>query len=57
MGDSVSKFFLDNSFLEEQKIDKEVLSKDVVNILELFKLLSINDKITVKKLIRDETVF
>ena len=57
MGDSVSKFFLDNSFLEEPKEDKEVLSEDVVNILELFRLLSINDKITVKKLIRDETVF
>jgi hypothetical protein len=57
MGDSVSKFFLDNSFLEEPKEDKEVLSEDVVNILELFRLLSINDKIVIKKLIRNETVF
>ena len=57
MGDSISKFFLDNSFLEEPKEDKEVLSEDVVNILELFRLLKTEDKATTKRLIREESIF
>jgi hypothetical protein len=56
MGDSVSKFFLDNSFLEEPKENKE-LSEDVVNILELFRLLKTEDKATAKRLIREESIF
>ena len=56
MGDSVQKYYMDNSYLEIPK-ESEEISKEVVNILELFRLLSINDKIVVKKLIRDETVF
>ena len=49
MGDSISKFFLDNSFLEEPKInkielDKSEVSKDVVNIIDLFRLLSSAEK-------------
>ena len=57
MGDSVSKFFLDNSFLEEPKEDKEVLSEDVVNIIQLFRLLSAEQKVKVKKLIKEENIF
>jgi hypothetical protein len=57
MGDSVSKFFLDNSFLEEPKEDKEVLSEDVVNIIDLFRLLNSAEKLAVKRLIREENIF
>jgi hypothetical protein len=57
MGDSVSKFFLDNSFLEEPKEDKEVLSEDVVNIVQLFRLLSSAEKVKVKQILRDEDIF
>ena len=57
MGDSVSKFFLDNSFLEEPKEDKEVLSEDVVNIIQLFRLLSAEQKVEVKRLIKLENIF
>jgi hypothetical protein len=57
MGDSISKFFLDNSFLEEPKEDKEVLSEDVVNIVQLFRLLSSAEKVKVKQILRDENIF
>jgi hypothetical protein len=62
MGDSVSKFFLDNSFLEEPKVgkielDKSEVSKDVVNIIDLFRLLSSAEKLAVKRLIREEDIF
>jgi hypothetical protein len=57
MGDSVSKFFLDNSFLEEPKEEKEVLSEDVVNILELFRLLSVENKVRVRQLLKQENIF
>ena len=57
MGDSVSKFFLDNSFLEEPKEEKEVLSEDVVNIIQLFRLLSAEQKVEVKRLIKQENIF
>lgn len=56
MSDSVQKYFLDNSYLEVPK-DKEELSKDVVNIIELFRLLSTEDKATVKRIIREENIF
>ena len=54
MSDSV-KYFMDNSYLEVPK-EKEELSEDVVNIIQLFRLLSLNDKVEVKKLIRDENL-
>lgn len=57
MGDSISKFFLDNSFLEEPKEEKEVLSEDVVNILELFRLLSAEQKVKVRQLLKQENIF
>ena len=57
MGDSVSKFFLDNSFLEEPKEDKEVLSEDVVNIIQLFRLLSVENKVKVRQLLKQENIF
>jgi len=57
MSDSISKFFLDNSFLEEPKEDKEVLSEDVVNILELFRLLSAENKVKVRQLLKQENIF
>ena len=57
MSDSISKFFLDNSFLEEPKEDKEVLSEDVVNIVQLFRLLSSAEKVKVKQILRDEDIF
>ena len=62
MGDSVQKYFMDNSYLEETKVDKIELdkgevSKDVVNIIDLFRLLSSAEKLVVKRLIREENIF
>ena len=61
MSDSV-KYFMDNSYLEESKVDKVELdkgevSKDVVNIIDLFRLLSSAEKLAVKRLIREENIF
>ena len=55
MSDSVT-YYMDNSYLESPKEDKE-LSQDVINIRELFRLLSYNDKALVKRLIREENIF
>jgi hypothetical protein len=52
MGDSVNKYYLDDNKEE----DKEY-SQDVINILELFRLLSLEDKAAVKRLIREENIF
>ena len=52
MGDSVNKYYLDDSKEE----DKEY-SQDVVNILELFSLLTLEDKTAVKRLIKEENIF
>ena len=61
MSDSV-KYFMDNSYLEEPKTDKIELSeaevsKDVVNIVDLFRLLSSAEKLAVKRIIREENIF
>ena len=56
MSDSVQKYFLDNSYLEVPK-DKEELSEDVVNIIQLFRLLSAEQKVKVKQILRDENIF
>jgi hypothetical protein len=48
---------MDNSYLENPKEDKEVLSEDVVNIVQLFRLLSSAEKVKVKQILRDENIF
>ena len=63
MSDSVQKFYLDQeSFGEQELRSKEIkteekYSQDVINIRELFRLLSYNDKALVKRLIREENIF
>jgi len=56
MSDSVT-YYMDNSYLENPKEDKEVLSEDVVNIVQLFRLLSSAEKVKVKQILRDENIF
>lgn len=53
MGDSVQKFYLDDSFQE----NNQTVSNDVLNILDLFRLLSAEEKLKVKQLIREEKIF
>ena len=55
MSDSVT-YYMDNSYLEIPKEDKE-LSQDVINIRELFRLLSFEDKVITKRLIKEESIF
>ena len=55
MSDSVT-YYMDNSYLESPKEDKE-LSQDVINIKELFRLLSFEDKVIAKRLIQQEKIF
>ena len=58
MSDSVQKFYLDQESFGEQEIKtEEKYSQDVINIRELFRLLSYNDKALVKRLIREENIF
>ena len=57
MSDSVSKYFMDNSYLEEPKQDDKELSKDVVDIIQLFRLLSVENKVKVRQLLKQENIF
>ena len=56
MSDSVQKFYLDQDFGTE-KVETEKDSQDVMNILDLFKMLSIEDKITTIRKLRQEKLF
>ena len=58
MSDSVQKFYLDQESLGEKEIKtEEKYSQDVINIKELFRLLSVEDKAIVKRIIREENIF
>ena len=57
MSDSVQRFYLDQESFGEKEIKTEEYSQDVINIRELFRLLSYNDKALVKRLIREENIF
>ena len=60
---SVQKFYLDQeSFGEQELRSKEIkteekYSQDVINIKELFRLLSVEDRILVKRIIAEEKIF
>ena len=57
MSDSVQKFYLDQESFGEKEKTEEKYSQDVINIRELFRLLSVEDRILVKHLIREESIF
>ena len=58
MSDSVQKFYLDQeSFGEKEIKTEEKDSQDVIDILDLFKMLSIEDKITTIRKLRQEKLF
>ena len=58
MSDSVQKFYLDQeSFGEKEIKTEEKDSQDVINIKELFRLLSVEDRILVKRIIAEEKIF
>lgn len=61
MSDTITRYYLDDSFGEkgdkEQSSKTEEYSQDVVNIRELFRLLSFEDKVIAKRLIQQEKIF
>ena len=58
MSDSVQKFYLDQESFGEQEIKtEETYSQDVINIKELFRLLSVENRILVKRIIAEENIF
>ena len=52
MSDTVTKYWEEQERFEPQEIKQH--SEDVLNILDLFRLLEISDKVTVKRLIKTE---
>ena len=56
MSSTPQKFYLDQDFGTE-KVETEKDSQDVMNILDLFKMLSIEDKITIIRKLRQEKLF
>ena len=60
---SVQKFYIDQESFGEQELrskeikTEETYSQDVINIRELFRLLSFEDKVITKRLIREEEIF
>lgn len=55
MTDTV-RYYLDQDFGTE-KVETEKDSQDVMNIKELFRLLSVEDRILVKRIIAEEKIF
>jgi len=56
MSSTVQRFYQDQEYFETQK-EQEPLNKDVENILELFRLLSPENKVKVKQLLKSEKIF
>lgn len=56
MGDSL-KYWYDSNFGENEDKNGKVFSNDVLSIVDLFKLLSAEDKLKVKQLIREERIW
>ena len=54
MSDSV-KYYFEENFGKEKTEEKH--SQDVINIKELFRLLSVEDRILVKRIIAEEKIF
>ena len=58
MSSTPQKFYLDQeSFGEKEIKTEEIYSQDVINIRELFRLLSFEDKVITKRLLREENIF
>jgi hypothetical protein len=58
MSDSVQKFYLDQeSFGEKEIKTEEKYSQDVINIRDLFRLLSLEDKVLVRRILSQENIF
>lgn len=53
MGDTL-KYWDEQDF---QNYEKETLSEDVQHILDLFRLLSAEERLKVKQLVREEKIF
>ena len=56
MSDTITRYYLNDSFGEKEKTE-EKYSQDVINIKELFRLLSVEDRILVKRIIAEEKIF
>ena len=56
MSDSI-KYWEEQNFGEKEIKTEEKDSQDVINILDLFKMLSIEDKITTIRKLRQEKLF
>ncbi len=56
MSDSI-KYWEEQSFGEKEIKTEETYSQDVINIRELFRLLSFEDKVITKRLLREEPIF
>ena len=57
MSSTPQKFYLDQESFGEKEIKTEEYSQDVINIRELFLLLSFEDKVIAKRLIQQEKIF
>ena len=56
MSDSV-KYWEEQNFGEKEIKTEEKYSQDVINIKELFRLLSVENRILVKRIIAEEKIF
>ena len=55
MSSTPQKFYLDQESFGEKTEEK--YSQDVINIKELFRLLSVENRILVKRIIAEENIF
>lgn len=57
MSSTTQRFWEEQEYFENREIEQEPLNKDVENILELFRLLSPENKVKVKQLLKSEKIF
>jgi len=56
MSDTITRYYLDDSFGGKEKTE-EKYSQDIINIRDLFRLLSSEDKVLVRKILSQENIF
>lgn len=57
MSSTTQRFWEEQEYFENREKEQEPLNKDVENILELFRLLSPENKVKVKQLLKSEKIF
>ena len=57
MSSTTQRFWEEQEYFENKQEEKEIISKDVQTIIDLFRLLEPLEKVQVKKMLKSESIF